>query len=74
VKVYPNPSTGIVNIQAQEELGSYKVLSMLGQVLLQGDMKAGQSSISIESLSVGTYILNVTTADGRVMSHKIVKE
>jgi len=74
VKVYPNPTTGLVNIQSQEELRSYEVVNLLGQVLLKGQLKQGQNSIMIESLSTGTFILNITTAEGKVMSRKVIRQ
>lgn len=74
IKIYPNPSNGVINIQSDQELKSYGVMNVLGQVLFKGDFTSGQNSISIESLSAGTYILNLTTTDGRRMSNKIVKE
>lgn len=74
IKVYPNPTFGMINIQSQEELRSYEVVNLLGQVLLKGQLKEGQNSIMIESLSTGTFILNITTADGKVISRKVVKQ
>ena len=74
IKVYPNPTSGLVNIQSQEELSSYEVVNLLGQVLLKGQMKQGQNSIMIDSLSTGTFILNITTAEGKVISQKVVRE
>ena len=72
--VYPNPANGIVNIQTREQLSSYEVVNMLGQVLLKGSFVQGQNQIVIESLSAGTYIINVKTAGNTTISRKIIKE
>ncbi len=73
-KIYPNPSNGFINIDSDEALKSYKVVNLLGQVLLSGELPSSQNTISIESLSTGTYILNVSTAAGKEVSQKIIKE
>lgn len=72
--IYPNPSTGIVNIHSQEQLSSYEIVNMLGQVLLKGNLEQSQNQILIESLSVGTYIITVKTTDNKSISRKVVKE
>ena len=72
--VYPNPASGMVNIQTQEELSSYEVVNMLGQVLLKGSFAQEQNQIAIESLSAGTYIINVKTMGNTSISRKIIKQ
>lgn len=72
--VYPNPAKDIIRIQTQEELSSYEILNILGQVLLKGNFQSGENNISLESLSKGTYILNLNIADGSSQSSKIIKE
>jgi hypothetical protein len=74
IKVYPNPSKGVINITSAETLKSYKLVNLLGQVMLKGELQPSQNAIVIDSLSAGTYILNIIAADGKELSHKFIKE
>ncbi|MFP9098096.1 T9SS type A sorting domain-containing protein [Flavobacterium sp. RHBU_24] len=74
IKIYPNPSKGLINIASGETLKYYALVNLLGQVLLSGALQPSQNTISIESLSAGTYILNISTVSGNVMNRKIIKE
>lgn len=74
IRIYPNPSKGLINIESDEILKNYELVNLLGQVLLSGVLQPSQNSISIESLSAGTYILNINTVDGKALSEKIIKE
>jgi len=72
-KLYPNPSTGQIQFESNETLDSYEVFNLIGQSLIGGDLKAGQNSISIDSLSAGTYLINFKTATGKIIGDKIIK-
>lgn len=72
--VYPNPASDQLYFNSEVQLSSYEVLNMLGQCLLKGNLQVSQNSISIESLSVGTYIVNFKTKDGKAFNQKIIKE
>ncbi|WP_116787671.1 T9SS type A sorting domain-containing protein [Flavobacterium psychrotrophum] len=73
-RVYPNPTSGVINVQSETALHSYQVLNMLGQVLLQGNLYGTQNAISVENFSAGTYIINIKTNDKVVITRKIIKE
>jgi len=72
--IYPNPASDQLYFNVEAQLSSYEVLNMLGQRLLKGNLQVSQNSISIESLSVGTYIVNFKTKDGKAFTQKIIKE
>jgi hypothetical protein len=74
LRLYPNPTSGILNIATDEVLGGYEITGVLGQLLQKGTFNAGQQQISVGSLSAGLYIVNLKTADNRIISQKIVKE
>lgn len=74
LRIYPNPTSGFVHLDIEEELSSYEVINMLGQRLLSGNLKSSQNSISIECLSSGSYMINVKTIDGKSFSQKIIRE
>ena len=55
VTVYPNPALDFINVSNFE--GTYKILNMNGKLISKGGIN--NNPISLSSLSVGNYILNV---------------
>ena len=70
VKVYPNPTTDILNISSERKITKTEVFSLLGKRILSD--KSGQANIDIANLDPGTYIIQVHTLSG-VTSSKFVK-
>ncbi|RZJ70600.1 T9SS type A sorting domain-containing protein [Flavobacterium sp.] len=71
-RIYPNPTSSVVNIEFDGTLESYEIVSVLGQVLAKGNFN-GQNSVSVENLSNGVYILNLKSKEKGTESFKIVK-
>ena len=69
IAIYPNPTTGIVNIEA-EGLAKIVVFDVTGR-----EIKAlgAQSTIDISDLEAGVYFFSIETANGTAMK-KLVKE
>jgi len=61
IKLYPNPTTSILNVSAVSENATYKVYNMLGQTVMNG--KLSNSTINVSNISVGVYILELTDKD-----------
>ena len=70
IKVYPNPTTDILNISSERKITKTEVFSLLGNRILSD--KSGQANIDVTNLAPGTYIIQVHTA-GKVASSKFVK-
>ncbi len=68
INLYPNPTTGIVNIDA-EGIESVEVMDMSGRVI----MTSNESSIDISNLSNGVYMFRVNTVNGSSLQ-KVVKK
>ena len=66
---YPNPSEGIISLHAQ--VASYKIMSLDGAVLKNGN--AGNKKLVLNQLQPGTYILELTTKDGKVHRQKLLQ-
>ncbi|HJN54260.1 MAG TPA: T9SS type A sorting domain-containing protein, partial [Flavobacteriaceae bacterium] len=69
-KIYPNPTSNIINIQG--DISDLKVIiyDMLGKVLMQSEE---QESIDISFLKNGTYFLSLTN-NSTNSTYKIIKK
>ncbi len=70
VKVYPNPSEGMINIESENEFSNVKILNMLGQVVYNSHVKTHNYSVGTSQLVSGLYILQLQTENG-VINRKI---
>lgn len=70
LKVYPNPTTGFVTIEAAVEIKSVSVYNMMGQLVAA----SVSSRMDLSNLSSGTFILQATSGNGRKSYTKIIKE
>ncbi|UUV20273.1 T9SS type A sorting domain-containing protein [Paenimyroides aestuarii] len=73
VKVYPNPTTDLVNIETQETLYNYEVYNVLGQQIQQGIFN-GNNQINLHGATAGTYFIKITTTQGSTATVKVVKK
>ncbi|MCZ8126568.1 MAG: T9SS type A sorting domain-containing protein [Microcystis sp. LE19-114.1B] len=73
--VYPNPSSGIVSINATEGMVKrVRVLNGLGQeVLPMMDLVEDNTVIDLSGLMVGVYWMTLELGDGRQVVKKLVK-
>ncbi|WP_395049458.1 GEVED domain-containing protein, partial [Flavobacterium sp.] len=58
IKLYPNPTTSILNVSSVSENAIFKVYNMLGQSIMNGKLSNG--SIDVSNISSGIYLLEVT--------------
>ena len=71
VKLYPNPTSGQLTIEA-EEMTFVCVYDLIGQCVLQTVAKDTQVVLDMNDLQEGVYLVKVNTAKGAVM-HKVIK-
>nr|WP_262907629.1 T9SS type A sorting domain-containing protein [Hymenobacter sp. BT770] len=69
---YPNPARSTISFMA-EAATPYRVLNQLGQTILTGTSEAGLSSVGIDTLIPGLYLLELKTPNGRIVQ-KFEKE
>jgi hypothetical protein len=77
VKIYPNPTSNIVNIEIEGTLNKsvqISVKDISGRVVLQQTLSADNSTINMSSMTGGLYILEAQFADGQKQSFKLVKQ
>ena len=69
IKIYPNPVTYILTIEATESLDNQTVtiLDMLGKTVLSQQLSFGKNNINMGDVPSGTYILKVGNATRKVV-------
>jgi len=75
IKVYPNPTTENVHIEAGDfkgEVLTYKLLDITGKTLLDGQMLSPIVTISLSAFPSATYFMEVKQGE-RASVYKLVK-
>jgi ASPIC and UnbV/FG-GAP-like repeat/Secretion system C-terminal sorting domain len=72
--LFPNPAQSVLNIKTNDNLvmKSGQVFDLNGKSVLQSDIS--NSTINVEKLTIGTYILLLTDINGKEYSQKFLKE
>ncbi|MBL7766617.1 MAG: T9SS type A sorting domain-containing protein [Chitinophagaceae bacterium] len=72
VRVYPNPANRIIHIEGPTQEINYRILSSDGRMYLQGHCSM-PSSIDLESLPAGFYVLQVKDQKGNLIQRKFLR-
>lgn len=67
LKIYPNPTSGILNIQG-EDMKSIEVYNTIGQCVMTQEVNGNDIQLNTESLNNGIYFLRVRANDGAVLN------
>ena len=70
VNVYPSPAEAEINVVANQEISSIKIIDMRGVVLK--DTK--ETTISVNEIQSGQYIISIQTIDGSIFKKKMIKK
>ena len=75
IRIYPNPSNGILNIQQTENSkAALEIFTATGQLIFSSAISQQTSSIDISSLSQGLYIVKLSDKTGKVcIVEKLIK-
>ena len=69
VHIYPNPASQVIRLEGQFENAQVAIHDLTGRKVLQTEY---QSEIVVNQLIDGLYFLNITTADGQVITQKFI--
>ena len=73
VKIYPNPTNGVVNIQSNNaEITSVSVYDLLGKQVFATD-KLIDNQINLSGLNHGVYMLDVQSGNRSVIKKIIIE-
>ena len=73
VRVFPNPTNGIVRIQTEgQPVLEVQIFDLFGKMLFQQSMGEDVFSVDLSGYATGTYLLRFTTREG-VETVKVVR-
>ena len=73
LKVYPNPTNGMIAVNAQENIQNISIVNLAGQIVKTFDNDGLTAQLDLNDLATGNYILKITT-DQTVGSYQIIKK
>jgi hypothetical protein len=71
IKLYPNPTTSILNVSSVSENATFKVYNLLGQTVMSG--RISNNLIDVSNFTAGVYILEVTDKE-ETLSNRFIKQ
>jgi len=74
IALYPNPTTGIVNIQTKEKINSVSVYNAAGQKVEFNSLNKENTSIDISSLSGGIYFIELNLNNKTIKRYKVIRK
>ncbi len=77
VRLFPNPSKDVVNVECKEGIKEVKIFNGIGQEIAsypRNDVSIHHLSLSIHRYSKGVYVVQVTTVNGEMKNEKLVVE
>ena len=72
IQAYPNPTSGILQIEGVQGTANYRIFNSQGQILMRGQGE-GNMQINLKPLGQGFYFLEISDSLG-VSTRKIVVE
>jgi endoglucanase len=73
VKLYPNPTTSVLNIESAGTIQSIAIYNVLGQEVLNRTIDSTSARIDVASFNTGIYVVK-SVIDGVTSSSKFIKE
>src|SRR5690554_2231914 len=70
--VYPNPTTGIINVATTEHFSSYTIYDSTGRMVRENRFDSN-NQINLENVNNGIYFIRIVTVEGNAGTVKVVK-
>ena len=72
--IYPNPSNGIITIQAANSISTVNIYNMIGNLVMVKNIANNQSTLNIENLTNGVYFMELNLSNGSILNSKFIKK
>jgi len=73
LNLYPNPTSGVVNISYDKEISNVSVYNLLGQNVLNQEGKGLEMQLDLSTLFSATYFVKITS-EGAIKTIKVIKQ
>ncbi|MEO8760990.1 MAG: LamG-like jellyroll fold domain-containing protein [Bacteroidia bacterium] len=74
ITLFPNPIKNELKISSNEKVSNYKIISLLGEVMLQGKLNQSLSTVDLSQMQSGVYFIEFESGNGSSITKKIIKE
>ena len=71
ISIFPNPTSGIVNINAVEVSSSVEVFNVIGEKVYSNTLVKGNNTLDLSSLANGAYFVKLNS-NGAITTKKVV--
>ena len=71
ISIFPNPTSGILNINAVEANSSVEVFNVIGDKVYTNSLVKGNNTIDLSSLSNGAYFVKLSS-NNQITTKKVV--
>lgn len=71
---YPNPTSGILNFQANLSINSVQVYNILGNLMVDKNLEGTQNQLDLSHLPSGIYLATVSLENGLTKKIKLIKK
>lgn len=72
IVIYPNPAKNYINVTAEDEIKTIRIINPFAQVVKQVVVSARQVTLPIKHLAKGIYLVQFTLANGKTIAEKVV--
>lgn len=69
--IYPNPTSGVLTIQGEDEIDTYSVLDMAGRILEFQTVNSPKLTVDVSGLNNGVYLIRLN--DGKAIPFSVVR-
>ncbi|MGA9211695.1 T9SS type A sorting domain-containing protein [Kaistella sp.] len=70
VSVYPNPATDVINVKSDNKISLISLFDISGKLV----KTTAESTMNVQDLAKGSYVVSVKYADGTTETKKVVKK
>lgn len=68
IKVYPNPASNVLNIDASNDVRQVTFINSVGQEVYNTLLETDQTSVNLNGYSEGVYMVQFKSSDGTILS------
>ncbi|MGB0430376.1 MAG: T9SS type A sorting domain-containing protein [Bacteroidia bacterium] len=72
IELYPNPTSGNINLVLQTESSTYRLIDLTGREIQNGNLSDGTNEISLENIPNGVYLIEVEL-ENAIVKKRLIK-